>query len=333
MEGKLSRTSPVLWLVPAGMIAYPVLKFGGGQPGNLLVGSGMATAALFLGIFLFYGIPTLIYRGSVLPVILGAVIAIAVGLTVSGGTRLAISLGDPVILFVAGGVTGQFTRKGQGALKVYLSGLTVVIGLSVITYMSLWPTMMTATNEMVTEFLKATRVYLRGGGLEPSQIEEMMLWLKGKADFFVRVIPASMVMSAVIQYSVGFLLFFVRAVDDPVRSGKVKAFTRWKMPFEFAIVVIVAGLMRLFGGDTLTVIADNVILILAIYYCLCGLSLIEYVLKRIKAPLGLRILFYLFLFLTRWVGFVVAVFLGFIDSFADWRKLSTADFDLKKNVT
>jgi hypothetical protein len=36
-------------------------------------------------------------------------------------------------------------------------------------------------------------------------------------------------------------------------------------------------------------------------------------------------MFYLFFFISQFVGFFVAALLGFIDSFADWRKVRTVN--------
>lgn len=86
----------------------------------------------------------------------------------------------------------------------------------------------------------------------------------------------------------------------------------------FMIIVI---LMRLFGGELLKVIADNGLAILVVYYCVAGLALMEYYLRKLRVSRLMKTLFYIFLFLTQLAGFFVAALVGFVDSFADWRKV------------
>ncbi len=59
----------------------------------------------------------------------------------------------------------------------------------------------------------------------------------------------------------------------------------------------------------------------SIFYCLTGLALMEFLLRRLQLSRLMKILFYLFLFISQFVGFFAAALLGLIDSFADWRKV------------
>jgi uncharacterized protein YybS (DUF2232 family) len=82
----------------------------------------------------------------------------------------------------------------------------------------------------------------------------------------------------------------------------------------------------LVGGETIQLVADNVLAILAVYYSIAGLTLIEYYMNKLSLPPLLRISFYLMLFVTQFFSFLAAaalfvtlILLGFVDSFADWR--------------
>ena len=332
MVEKVSRSSPVAWLVPVGMVVYPVLKFGGtGQPGSLLVGSALATAAYVLAIYLFYAIPTLVYRGRLMTVGAATVASLVVGMSMAGAGRFAESLGDPAMIALAGGLTGYLTLSGKRPGTVYLVGFGLLIIMSVMVYLPIWPVLMQLASEVLAENLEELKNLWRTSGISESQAEEVAFVMNKAFDVTTRLIPASMIMGVVIQFSVGFLLFFVRTVDDPVRVLAVKSFIRWKVPFEVMVAVIAAILMRLFGGETFKLVADNAILILSLYYCLGGLALVEYGMKRMGVSLPLRILFYIFLTLAGVVGFLITVLLGFIDSFVDWRKVASAEIGLKKS--
>ena len=83
------------------------------------------------------------------------------------------------------------------------------------------------------------------------------------------------------------------------------------------------------GWLVVEVIADNGLVISAIFYCVAGLALVEFTIRRLKVSWFMKALFYLMLFLTQIFGFVLVSLLGFIDSFADWRKIAAAKIALK----
>ena len=45
--------------------------------------------------------------------------------------------------------------------------------------------------------------------------------------------------------------------------------------------------------------ADNVLVVMAVYYCVAGLALIEYYLRKLHLSRLMRVLFYILLFLTQ----------------------------------
>ena len=83
------------------------------------------------------------------------------------------------------------------------------------------------------------------------------------------------------------------------------------------------------GGETITLVADNVLLAMSIYYCVGGLALLAHGLKRFKLPLFVKVMFYIMLTLSGVLGYIVIVLVGFIDSFADWRKVNEPPIELK----
>ena len=89
--------------------------------------------------------------------------------------------------------------------------------------------------------------------------------------------------------------------------------------FYVSFILLIGAGMRFLGTDTITQIGDNVLVFLAVFYSISGLSLIEYYLKKLKLPPFVKFSFYLLLFITQLIGFFVAVFAGFIDSFKDFR--------------
>lgn len=96
-------------------------------------------------------------------------------------------------------------------------------------------------------------------------------------------------------------------------------FANWRVPFMVTPVLLLAMAFQVVGGGTLKLIGSNMLVILAVYYGVTGLALIEYYLKRLQLSLGMKFMFYLLMFLTQMVGFIMAAFLGFLDSFFHWR--------------
>ncbi len=329
MKGTPSRSSPVAWWVLVGLVVYPVLALGGvGSSESLPTGFFLAAVAYLLALYLYYGVSALVYRGRTWSVVIAAVVSIVVAMAVTG--RVGGTLGTPALIVVGGGLTGYLTRRGKDPLTVYLVGIGALIAVSVMMYLSVWPELMQVVERQFSQVIGESESFMRVNGMVESQIDEVMLALERAGRASVRTIPASMIMGAVIQYSIGFLLFFVRGVDNASSVQAVKDFTRWKVPFWTALVLIVAIPMRLFGPETATLIADNVILILALYYCLGGLALVEFGLKRFGVSLPVRILFYVFLVLSGLIGLFMAALAGFVDSFADWRRNAPDEIDLKK---
>lgn len=331
MVAWLTSSSRVAWLVPVGMCVHPVLQYGGGgQPGDLLIAGVMATLAYLLAIYLFYGISVLAYREQYRLVIGATVVSIVVAMMVTGMERPAEAFGGPVMIGLAGGISGLLIKRGRGPLRAYLFGFGVVAIVTVAVYATIWPAMMDMAAGLFEEMIEEWKAVWSSAGVAQVQINDLVLMTTKTARASVRLIPASMIMGAVVQFSVGFLLFVITTVANPDAIQAVKSFTRWKVPFGVTGAVIAAVPLRLLGGETSTLIADNTLLILAVYYGLGGLSLLEYGLKRIGVSLPIRVAFYVLLTFSGLIGFFVTAILGFIDSFTDWRKISSAEIDLKK---
>ncbi|MFQ6008511.1 MAG: DUF2232 domain-containing protein, partial [Candidatus Zixiibacteriota bacterium] len=115
-------------------------------------------------------------------------------------------------------------------------------------------------------------------------------------------------------------------VSGEARSSVSRVpFIYWKVPFGLTLPLIITILMRLLGGEQLKIIADNVLVILSVYYCIAGLAFMEYHLRKLHLSRLMKVLFYILLFLTQLAGFFIAVLIGFIDSYADWRQIKTRE--------
>jgi hypothetical protein len=168
-------------------------------------------------------------------------------------------------------------------------------------------------------------------GYHPDAVESYTAMLLGVSKAVARLVPAMTLMDLVVQFSIGFLWFLWRGLAAERSATLLRPMAQWKVPFALTPLVVAATLGRLLGNDTVILVADNVIMALSLFYCLGGLALITHVLNRLKMPLIVRILFYVMLTLTGLLGYLFTVLLGFLDSFADWRKISPRSIELDKS--
>lgn len=138
--------------------------------------------------------------------------------------------------------------------------------------------------------------------------------------------PALIVLNVIMQFSFGYLLFIYVTGRYEQNKRLLLPFKYWKMPYMVMLLLLVAIPMRMFGKEPFLIIADNILIFLAVFYSVTGLALIEYYLRAFKLSRLLRILFYLMIFFSQMIGFLATALLGFIDSFANWRKSRLLSF-------
>ena len=318
-----NRRGPAAGLVLAGMLLYQLIGFvlvrlSNSMPLILLA----TTIAYILAIFLYYGLACLAYRSQNKMLWLGGAAALAVSLALTGFDDSLTITGVWAMLVITAAATGYAARTGYGGLKIYLTGLGVIFFFNLVLYLPQWPEMIKMMNAEILKPIADFKAYMISAGYDPSLADDYAFKLKRMFELVIRLIPAAMFMGTVTQFSIGLIVFFSRGVDTYMTDRLLPAFHYWKMPFGFIALVIVSVLMRVLGGNILQLVADNLLLILAVYYCLTGLALGEYVIKRIRMSTFMRVLYYISLLFSSVYGFIIFALLGFIDSFKDWRKVS-----------
>jgi hypothetical protein len=323
---RLRRRGPTPLKVLPAMALYVLFGYVLVQrAGNFLLGTLAVAVAYGIAVYLYYGLATLTYRNHGRLVWLSAAATAVLGLFLAGFNQTWTFVNTWLMIVLAGFVTGRMMTAGLGNLKIYLTGLGIIFFFSLVLYVPHWPEMMKAMTTAAHESVANFKSYMITAGYSQSLADDYAVKLEKMLDMLTRLIPASMIMGTVVQYSIGFLLFFLRVVERGMLKNDLPDFLRWKMPFAFMPVVILTILVRLLGGGTLQLVADNVMLMLAIYYCLTGLSLSEYFIKKLQVSLTVRIVFYILLVFSNLYGFFMMALLGFIDSFKDWRKVTTAE--------
>lgn len=307
------------------MLAYPAVALY--QPENpdqvelLFLASVVAYA---LAIYLFFGIASLTYHRQTASLIIGTVAAVAVGVMIAGAN----GIGETVLVvgsvFLTGAVSGHMILKGHGAFKTLAIGFGLLLVFTLIRFGPAWPGLMKMAGETGKVIVKNFESGMTAANYSPEAKETYREAFQRVVDTTVRLLPAAGVLSAFMQFAVGLLWFCGTDVQRETGSSGIKPFRKWKVPFGIMPLVPVAVTARLLGGDSVKLVADNALIILAVFYGVTGLALVEYVFAKIALPMWMRVLYYILLFFLQVVGFIMVALLGFVDSFADWRARAEA---------
>ena len=287
----------------------------------------VSISVYFATVYLYFGIAELAYDRRTYLLWGSAVASFVLGFLISGLTNVwPLLTGCSMILF-GGVITGRMMFDGRPVGKIYmLAGLAVALFFTA-QYSSLWgPTMERMTEDLPAVLVQMESVYGSVGiGAEAAQ--DALAQSEKMFAAITRLVPALTVLGALMQFSLGFLVFsYLIGRRYPLKRLWIP-FCSWRAPFAFTPLLVVVILARLVGNETYQLIADNVLIILGVYYSIAGLALIEYYMNKLSLSPLLRISFYLMLFVTQFWSFLAAaalfvtlILLGFVDGFADWRK-------------
>ena len=304
------------------MLAYSLLLYGnwGGQLGAA-VALLAAVTTYFFARYLYYAIARLAYQRSTSLLWGGAATAVIAAYLFSGASGIWAPLTGWGMLLFAGALSGRLTLAGYAQGRVYIVGATAVAIFFALQSLPMWGEFVRAAPQLGETFAQQSEQFLLGLGYSSEIVRESLDQSRKMFDVMVRLFPAATILSALLQFSIGYLAFVLWVSCKNRSPACYVPFVFWKVPFGFTPLLIIVILMRVFGGELLKMIADNGLAILAVYYCGAGLALMEYYLRKLRLSKLMKTLFYIFLFLTQLAGFFVAALVGFIDSFADWRKV------------
>lgn len=305
--------------VVVAMLGYPVLRGMAGISPEIGVTMALGAVAYLLAIYLFYGIAMLAFHDQKLWLVAGGLGGVAAGIIAGNGEELWFVLASWAVVLVTGIVVGRMLAAGRRTLEVFFAGLIVLVALGLIAWYPTWQEIFALSEGTRDQIIQE---FFAGQGATAEQIEGYSDAAKLMMALVVRLTPGSTIVSAIVQFGLAFLWFAWRVHRAHPTIGFVRHFIFWKVPFAVMPLLAVAILARLVGNDLIRLVADNALLVLSIFYALCGLSLMEYAMHRFGLPFFVRVLFYFLLFLTQVAGLLVMVMLGFIDSFLDWRKVS-----------
>ena len=319
-------------IVLAATSGYALLAYGSlTLTDNLVVALLFAILAFLAAIGSYYAVMRATAMGARRPLIVVAILTTILAAVIAPAGSILKTVFDMLTIYTGGYLVGFLVSRRKGLGRSYIIGGIWILIACVIQYWDIWPTLIETMkqegNKLVTWFEANPAFKSASKDMQDEMLSNMKTWVLMSA----RLSPASMIMLPITQLSIGYLWFLLRGVKDKRLSLNDIRFTRWKAPWELSAPLIVATALRLLGGESLQLIADNAIMIMAIYYCVTGLALVSWFLKTLKMALWFRVMFFVFLIITGVLGFVLVSIAGFIDSFRDFRKGLTIDLNLKKN--
>ncbi|PWB73082.1 hypothetical protein C3F09_05610 [candidate division GN15 bacterium] len=324
--GGLSGPQPATWItlmILAAMALYPLAAFDVfGESTLALYGSSIA--AYGLAIILFFGIPTLVFFDRWLLVRVGCIGALLLGLSLADQANRMDMIVRWGMISLTGIFCGWMTYSGKRAIRTYVIGLLFILVLTIIEFGPKWHDMMQAIAQIGSDHVKDIETTMTMGGSSAATVARYTEAWQEIVNIVVRLLPASTILNPIMQFTVGFLWFSGVTVRGVNGDSGVRPFAEWRSPFGLAIPLVAALLARLTGGEAAKLIADNCLMILALFYCVTGLALMEHGFRRMGLPKGMRFAAYLLLFLLQIAGFFLTALLGFIDSFVDWRARAAA---------
>ncbi len=286
---------------------------------------GIALVIYVLSIYLYYGVEVTTFFGQHLPIALAAAgtATFAALMLLGGESKLLLSVVPIGTIALSGMAGGFFTARYHPKLRVFLFGTAIVMLGSVVQYAPLWNGFTENVEGISKLLIEDARADLAKMGLSVMEQSAQLEMMQQGLEFIIRLIPALNLLGIVMMFAIAHLLFLRHARRVDVRHA-VRSFVKWKMPFAIMPVVIVAIAVRILSAnDMVLLVVDNILFMLAFGYCLTGLSLLEYGMQKIGASIFTRIMLYVLLFVAQVIGLFIISLLGFIDSFADWRKVDS----------
>lgn len=299
-------------VMPAGILLLATLSLWENIPGasyaiELIVAALVIAAAIEL-------------RAAIMTT--AAIVGLIIGIALSSSLLpLPVFLPIWARVFLPPLALGALVAQGRSAGRSFLaaailSGLTMI--LLYIPAVDLIDKQMETLHAQIGQMMNTS---LTGQGYSVDVINEVMDKLAYATFLIKRLMPGILVMSTVAQLFIAFMMvqwYYTRR--DSFFPG-FGPYIYWKAPETVLYLVGAVALVRLTTSGIWQIGADNLFFVLALWYGVCGLALIEHVLRKLRLPLFIKIIFYVGLVLMQVPGLIFASAAGLFDSYFDFRKV------------
>ena len=76
----------------------------------------------------------------------------------------------------------------------------------------------------------------------------------------------------------------------------------------------------------------SILLILSVFYCVTGIALLDYYMRKISLSILVKIIVYILFLPLGLIGYMGLCLCGVLDSFFDWRGINQQDEQLEKSI-
>ena len=302
-----------------GFIAYSKRPFELGVPVELILG----TLNFVVVVFLFGSISTVIYYRRNLQLSLVVLPAILMSLLLTKSDMVWVAMAGWSAVLAPSVLCGRLALHNHSVSRIFLASVVALVLFGSLQMIPMWQAL--TSSEEIAQLILETEPALSASGYSAENAGQIKEFLT----FFLRVLPALTVMSIIMQFALGFWLFARWQFIRGNKSLRLPHFSSWRIPFSFTPLVLSGVLLRLFGNDSMTIIADNLLLFLTLLYSLTGISLLGFLLQKSRLSIYLKLIVYLMLFLSHIYGLAFLALLGFVDSFFGWRQKYPLPIGLK----
>ena len=324
---RINRSNPIPVIVA--MLAFSVTLYGGSsEKTNFLLSLTVTPVNYVLAMYLYYGIARLTFERQALWLLVSATLAVGLSCVLMGTNQFFLALAGWGALLGGGVVSGHMSLHGYRPRTVFSVSLGVVFAMAVLQLYPLWHEVLSTMPETTRMLVEEARRQLTLIGESPEHIRKGLESFQLMMGVVMRLLPAEMLLGIAAQLAVGYVLFLRWIEKNRMIPPQLEPFRYWKMPFSVMPVLVLSAAVRLLGGESFQLIADNALAVLAAFYSITGLALVEYYLRKTQLSLLMRTLFYVMLFLFPLVSQIGSLVLGvaialtgFVDSFADWRRI------------
>ncbi|UCE24025.1 MAG: DUF2232 domain-containing protein [Candidatus Zixiibacteriota bacterium] len=327
VAGRQPRWEP--YLIVAAMFTYSILAGLASNPESLGASIVVSTLAYIVAIYVYYGVARLAFVNRNYLLWSSGVLAFLISYSFTGLADLWSLITGWSMILVAGTVLGRFSQSGFDQSRVFLFSLLLVAAFAIAQYFPMWQQMMSVMQGMFEKMVDDARQNLVTLGYGADAVRHGLDSTEKTLKALVRLIPSLTVLGAVFPFTIAYLIFNWRLDRNSYPGKTVAPFIRWKMPFAVTPVLIITILIRLVGSNPLKLVADNILVFLSLFYSITGLALIEFYLRKFKFSAFLKVTFYIIFLMSQFIGLFAAAFLGFVDSFVDWRKVQQLSLEEK----
>jgi hypothetical protein len=231
-----------------------------------------------------------------------------------------------VLVFLPAAFMSGSIRRGFSAYKAQILALLPASMLMMLYLANLgnvatdWKDVLGNMSTLVIDWYREAMKALPSS-LSPEEVNMFKAFVESLFDLFHRFFAGLVICWAAAMNIAAYYFAGMMIRKEGGFCRELRDFVLWKLGVHSMILLAFALVFWVIGIKGTMPFADNLLFILGVSYMVVGLAVIEYYLKRRRIHAALRIAFYVILFLSGWVGGLLAAVLGLVDSHFDFRRV------------